>query len=145
MQIGVDFNTSAFISKLKMTEKNAQKAAQKAVEDCTLELERIASEITPIDKGTLSRSSSRRVKVTGQGIIGEVEFAVREGSMNYALWIHEGVYQLGEHSKARGGTTGWSGKYYAVGRKYLERPLKGEQAKFYEYIGNQIKGSIGGV
>lgn len=144
MEMSVHLDMTGFMSEFGTLDRRAQIAAKQAVEDCTLELERIASEISPIDKGTLSRSSTRKIKGQGETLIGEVAFSVREGGYNYALYMHEGIYNHGEGTQARGGTSGWSGKHYYAGRKFLERPLKGEQAKFYEYMGTKIMTAIGG-
>jgi len=144
MEMKLDFDTTQFMTRFSSIDRSAQNAAREALEDCTLELERIASEITPIDKGTLSRSSTRKIKRSGENIIGEVEFAVHEGGYNYAIFMHEGVYNHGAGTIARGGTTGKSGKYYYAGRKFLERPLKGEAESFFEYIAQKVEAAVGG-
>ncbi|WP_033829117.1 hypothetical protein [Bacillus andreraoultii] len=132
-----------FLSQIKLVDKRAMEAAEVAMNDVVDELTRIASEITPFDKGTLAKSHTKKVQANAGDVQAEVEFSVREGDFNYALWIHEGIYNHGEGTMNRSGTTGWSGKYYYVGRKYLERPLKGEEQAFYEHIANKIKQAVG--
>lgn len=143
MRFDMDVDASDFLSKIKLSDRRAMQAAQEAMNDVVDELVRIASEITPFDKGILSRSHTKRVNVRAGDIQAEVEFSVKEGDFNYALWIHEGVYNHGEGTMNRSGTTGWSGKRYYVGRKYLERPLKGEQQSFYQHFANKIREAVG--
>lgn len=139
----LDLKTTPFLSKLKIADKAVKIMAQRALHDVTDELIRIASEITPLDKGTLTKSHAKRVQVSPGTLQAQVEFSVQEGSFNYATWIHEGVYQHGESTGRRTGTSGWSGKHYLVGRKYLERPLKGEEVTFIDHIGREIKKVLG--
>lgn len=143
MEFNVNFNTKEFEAMLKRSEREALDAAEIAMHDVTDELTRIASEITPIDKGILTKAHTKKVTRTKDNVKGEVEFSVREGDFNYALWIHEGIYNHGIETQGRSGTTGWSGKRYYVGRKYLERPLKGEEQAFYEHIAKKIKQAVG--
>lgn len=143
MDFEMKIDARDFLSKLKMTDSRATEAADEALNDVTDELTRIASDIVPFDKGTLQRSHTKTVSKTSRDITAEVEFSVREGDFNYALWLHEGVYKHGEGTQGRSGTVGWSGKRYYAGRKYLERPLKGEEQAFYEYIANKIKQAVG--
>lgn len=143
MKLDVEFDASGFISHLDKVEKDVLKAAEVAVNDITDELIRIASEITPFDKWILAKSHERKVRVTRNGVESEVSFSVREGNFNYALWIHEGVYNYGKGTLRRSGTSGWSGKHYSAGRKFVERPLKGEERAFYEHIADSVKNAIG--
>lgn len=143
MKMELDLNTVSFLSKLKIADEDVKIRARHALHDVTDELIRIASEITPLDKGTLTKSHAKRVHVSIGNIQAQVEFSVHEGSFNYATWIHEGVYEHGTDTRRRTGTSGWSGKHYLVGRKYLERPLKGEEAVFIQHIGHEIKKVLG--
>jgi|SRR5699024_8673346 len=143
MRFELDLDIRGFERQLKQIERNALNTVETAMNDVLDELIRIASEITPFDKGILQRSYSKSLSKSSGGFKGEVTFSVREGNFNYALWIHEGVYNLGSGSAKRPGTTGWSGKRYTVGRKYLERPLKGEEEAFNRHIANEIKKAVG--
>ncbi|WP_163530885.1 hypothetical protein [Halobacillus ihumii] len=139
-----DVNASSFLTKMEMADKNAMEAGEQGMNDVVDELIRISSEITPFYKGILQKSHKRKVRKTAGNIEAEVSYSVLEGDFNYALWIHEGVYELGEESEAKGGTTGMSGKTYQVGRKYLERPLKGERQAFYDHIAKVMKNKLRG-
>lgn len=139
----LNINADEFLSKIKLSERRAMDGAEKGMTDVVNELVRIASEITPFDKGTLRKSHTSKIIKKAGDIEGEVTFSVKEGDFNYALWIHEGVYELGEESEEQTGTSGWSGKSYDVGRKYLERPMKGEERAFKEHIANVIKNELG--
>lgn len=140
----VSFDANSFTTTIQRVSKKVQDSAKVALEDCVYELIRIASEITPFEKGILQKSHSEKVKVNRSGYEGIVTFSVKEGDFNYALWTHEGIYNYGEGTLRRKGTVGWSGKYYYAGRKYVERPLKGEQEAFYKHIAKEIRKVLGG-
>ena len=121
--------------------KDAQKAMVEAVHDVSDDLVRTSSESAPHDKGILEQSFNKEVVVKGSKIIGIVDYAVVEdngqGGFNYAYWIHEGDYNLGEGSieKANGGGgVGMSGKSYPVGPKFLSGVLDGEAETYKEYM-----------
>lgn len=143
----IDFDTTEFLRALRECEEKARKGAKRGMEDCVDELVRISSEITPIDKGILQRSHATQVTETREGVEGKVEYAIREarrrGHFNYALWIHETDYRLGEASLRRPGTSGWSGITYRVGNKFLERPAKGEEEAFLNHIAEEIRRELG--
>jgi hypothetical protein len=143
MRFNMDLDASQFLSNLNRMDSRIKNIAKQAAHDIADELIRIASEITPFDKGILARSHTKQVKVVGNNVEAKITFSVKEGDFNYALWIHEGVYKHGEGTMRRAGTTGWSGKRYYAGRKYVERPLKGEQEAFFRHIARQIQNSLG--
>lgn len=143
MRFEADFNSSDFHRNLQRLGRQIVNVGETAMHDIADELTRISSEIVPLDKGTLMRSNSKKVTANKKVIEAEVSYSVREGAFNYALWIHEGIYNHGEGTMRRSGTIGWSGKRYYAGRKYLERPLKGEQEAFYKHIAKTIRESIG--
>lgn len=143
----IDMDVKELVKTLDLSDELVDETSALAVQDMTDELTRIASEIAPIDKGTLRIKHTQKVKknlFTGM-FEGHISFSVLEGDFNYALWIHEGAYELGEQSKASPGTQGWSGKHYDVGRKYLSRPLEGEREAFLEYFAVQIQKAVEGV
>jgi hypothetical protein len=118
---------------LDVKDESVRKAVEEAMEDSVDDLARIAQNIAPIDKGTLRRSVNRRKRTywsaNGGVLTGTVGFSATEGNFNYAIWAHEMEYNLGEQSQRAPGTDG-----YDVGNKYLERPLKGEAAKYFKWL-----------
>jgi len=143
----VSFDPSDFLQNMVLTERRAYDGAMLGLQDCLDELVRISSEIAPTDKGVLQRSHSTALNTKVGEVDGTVEYSVSEsngsGDFNYALWIHEGEYNLGAQSLAKPGTTGWSGTNYTVGNKYLERPLKGEEESFYRHIADEVRTAMG--
>lgn len=144
MNMDFEFDANDLLSQLNVKGKQVQQQGKQAMEDVTNELVRIASEIVAIDKGVLQKSHSEKFTVHRDGIDVEVEFSVLEKDFNYALWIHEGVYNHGEKTMKRPPTTGWSGKRYYAGRKYLERPLNGERESFINHIAKTIRKGVEG-
>lgn len=145
----IEFDATEFLRHLDLADEKAKDGAKRGMNDCVDELVRVSSEITPIDKGVLTKSHSQEVNVKADGTIeGTVEYSVNErdsrgNNFNYAQYIHEGEYELGPESKKRPGTTGWSGKHYDVGNKYLERPLEGEKEEFWKHIADEVKNELG--
>lgn len=139
MKIEIEVDEKELLEGLDKANRQVLKMAEQAMNDAVDEIVRIASEITPFDKGILQKSHSKNVKVTKDVIEGEIEFSVREGNFNYALWTHEGIYNYGEGTLRRPGTVGWSGRKYEAGRKYLERPIKGEEQAVRKHIAETIR------
>jgi hypothetical protein len=130
--------------------KAVHKAVEEAIYDVSDDLVRTSSETTPHDKGILEQSFGRSVAWKNRNeIVAVVDYSVKEengqNGFNYALWIHEGDYNLGENSQKKaqaGGGVGMSGQSYAVGNKYLTRVLYGEEETYKEYIQKKINESI---
>ncbi|MDQ0976615.1 hypothetical protein QFZ31_006667 [Neobacillus niacini] len=114
------------------------------------DLERVASETTPYDEGDLEMGGFHDVDKDGAKIIGWVGFEAfndnpnRSYDFNYAIWIHEETYNLGEKSKQKSGGSGLSGATYAVGNKYLTRPHEGEAPHYRKLIEQEIKKALKG-
>lgn len=125
-----------------------RKTAIETMKDCMKDLERVASETTPYDEGDLEMGGFRDVDIEGSKIVGWVGFEAwndnpnRSYDFNYAIWIHEENYNLGEKSKQKSGGRGISGKSYPVGKKYLTRPLEGEAPTYRNLIEQEIKKAL---
>ena len=139
----IEIDSSEFEQMLSRFGERAVEAAQLALQDCADDLERTAADTVPIDKGTLTRSSYQEKTQNGDGLKITVEFAVRENGFNYAIYMHEATYELGEQSRARNGGVGMSGKRYDVGRKYLERVANGEKQTYINHITNMVRSAAG--
>lgn len=125
----LDFRS--FDGNMRRIEKEVMKSSERSVQDCVDDLARIASNIAPIDKSSLRKSHKKEVKKSGDQIIGEVSFsAFGRGGFNYALAMHEWSYTPSVTGAFNG---------YAIGRKYLERPLKGESQKYLRWIGEGMQ------
>lgn len=123
-----------------------QKAVRSAVKVVAQDLARTASETAPHLTGDLEDSYTISYSGTnGVHAQATIEFAVYHGSFNYAVAMHEWMYNLGEGSQAKSGGTGMSGATYSVGRKYLIRVLQGEAFTYADYIGYKFREAIGGV
>ena len=121
--------------------RKVKDAVEEAIYDVTDDLIRTSSEATPHWHGILEQSYGRDVGWNGKRIIATVDYSVVEehgqNGFNYAYYMHEGDYNLGEKSQekaAGGGGVGMSGQSYPVGPKYLTRVLEGEEATYKKYI-----------
>jgi hypothetical protein len=139
---GMEFDFSGVVANMEVATARVKLAARHGVQDSVDDLKRIAADIAPIDSGDLRRSGHAKVTQSQNEIVGEVGFRAVDNSSgrqyNYAIWIHEGEYNLGPQSVAAPGTGG-----YEVGNKYLERPLKGEANKYMRWIAQEIEGVVG--
>lgn len=135
--MGFEIDDKDFVMKVTQIGERVPKAALKAVQKSTLDLEMIATNIAPIDKGTLRGSANAEVQNKGLWIVGEVAFSAVNNGFNYAIWTHEYTYELGPQSKAAPGFAG-----YSVGNKYLSRPLEGESSKYFRWWADAIKEAI---
>jgi hypothetical protein len=140
--MSLTFNFANVVANLAQTTSEIRAAAKLGIQDSVDDLKRIAVDIAPIDSSDLRRSGHATVTETPTNIIGEVSFSAVDTTggqhFNYAIWIHEGEYNLGPLSAAAPGTDG-----YEVGNKYLERPLKGEAEKYVRWIAEEIEEAVG--
>lgn len=126
--------------------KAVEKSCLESMKICMKDLGRVASETTPYDEGDLEMAYTHEAKKVSDGVVGSVEFAVYNEDFNYAIWIHEETYNLGEKSKekaAGGGGVGLSGATYPVGRKYLTRPFEGEAETYRDIIEDNLAKDLG--
>lgn len=125
------FDLGSFNSNMTRIASGADAAGTRAMQDCVDDLARISSNIAPIDKSSLRKSHKKSVKKEGGNIVGEVSFsAYGRGNFNYAIAMHEWSYTPSQAGSFNG---------YAVGAKYLERPLKGESQKYLTWLGEGIQ------
>ncbi|MCS0827386.1 hypothetical protein NX029_26080 [Cytobacillus firmus] len=125
------------LSNLNRVKRDVKSAVEEAVHDVTDDLVRTSSETAPHWKGILEQSYGKSVTWRGNQCVGVVDYSVKEDGFDYAVWIHEGEYQLGEKSEEKasaGGGVGMSGKSYPVGNKFLTRPLYGEAETYRKHI-----------
>ncbi|MFP3427061.1 hypothetical protein, partial [Pseudoalteromonas sp. SIMBA_162] len=126
---------------ISVTTKAVEDAVEEGIYDVTDDLIRTSSESAPHWKGILEQSYSREVVKSGTRTVATVDYTVKEqnsnGGFNYAYYMHEGDYDLGEKSKekaASGGGVGMSGRSYPVGQKFLTNVLDGEEETYIAYI-----------
>ncbi|ABY46829.1 hypothetical protein BcerKBAB4_5335 (plasmid) [Bacillus mycoides KBAB4] len=136
MSDGLTIDMSSFISAMQRIEQGALEGAEKGLNDCADDLIRISSNLAPLDKGSLRKSHTKKLKVSATGVTADVSFSIRgRNGFDYAVAMHEWSY-----------TPKQSGSYmgYAVGRKYLERPLKMELPKYNRWIADAVRRGMGG-
>lgn len=129
------------LNNLNQIKRNVKSAVEEAVHDVSDDLVRTSSETAPHWKGILEQSYGKSVAWRGNKCVAVVDYSVKEDNgqngFDYAIWIHEGDYELGEESEKKassGGGVGMSGKSYPVGNKFLTRPLNGEADTYRKHI-----------
>ncbi len=139
---------TGFNKNMKKIEKAVFNASTKTMKMAMKDLERVASETAPYEEGDLEMGGFHDVDVNGKEITGWVGFEAwndspnRSYDFNYAIWIHEETYNLGDGSKQKGGGSGMSGASYPVGNKYLTRPHEGEAPTYRNKIEEEVKKSL---
>jgi hypothetical protein len=145
-QFRIDVDFGDVLRGLSRMESQAKDAVKVAVEDCADDLVRVSSEIAPHDKGILEKAHAKEVRVIGAMVEATISYTVREqnsrGRFNYALYMHEGIYNLGPGSRQKPGTSGMSGRTYTVGNKFLERPLEGEKEAYKNHIEEAVQRAV---
>lgn len=133
------------LSNIKKITKQSTKSSMGTIVD---DLTQVASDTAPVDEGVLETSGTNGLIVGGTKIEGWVKFEAwanaknRSYDFNYAIWIHEATYNLGPKSLMKSGGNGMSGAHYAVGNKYLTRPLYGEANTYRDLIEENLKNSL---
>lgn len=114
-------------------------AVKSALTETMEDLKRCASGFAPKDTGHLESSGRIEVKQANTEIIGEVVYEVTADAYNYAIIMHEGMYNLGEGSKGKsGGTSKFGNVSHTVGRKYLEVPFHQLLPAYIDHIAHVI-------
>ncbi|SHE66268.1 hypothetical protein SAMN05444392_102276 [Seinonella peptonophila] len=139
MRIKVDVDVD--LGKLDVLKSIIPEIIEQRVQNVGDSLAMTASGAAPHDEGILEKSYD--VTVSGSVIASAiVGFKATNRGFDYALMMHEGDYNLGPGSLAKSGGIGMSGANYAVGRKYLHRPLYGEANKYTQYINLALVAAI---
>lgn len=104
-------------------------AVEQALNECAEDLLNAAQSLAPLDEGTLMGSGS-----VDPAIKQNDEMEARVGfNTEYALRMHEDIYNLGPISKQKPSFDGMP-----VGRKYLSRPLQKYEQKYIDYIASKV-------
>lgn len=135
-------NVKVDTKKIPLAVSAALSASYQGVVDCGQDLARASSGAAPHDKGILEKSYTVTPRKTANGGEVSVSYAAYEDGFNYAIKMHEGSYNLGPGSLSKPGGTGMSGARYAVGPKYLERPLRGESETYKKHIQDQVSNAL---
>jgi len=128
----ITHNVDQLFTSLDWTKEEVKKAAERGIELATEDLLKKSTHLAPLDKGTLRKTAGRNIRHTETGVVGEVYFHVAEQDKNgnpvdYALYTHE----LGERYK-NPTTPGTQ-------PKYLERPLKENEAQYKQMIAEEVR------
>lgn len=124
-----EINLDQFI---KQMENWTDEAIDKALETTNENLEDLlnkSNEYAPIDKGDLvGNGSVDPAKKQGDELRSRVGY-----SKEYALRMHEDIYNLGEQSQEKQESTGKK-----IGRKYLSRATNENSDKYSKYLAEKL-------
>jgi hypothetical protein len=131
---------------------NTTRGASQLMEEHAHIAARRAADYAPSDKGNLA--DSIEVVTKRDGVNGRNTFYVQidpahtgtrttKGVGAYAMYMHEGVYDLGEDSQLKdlsmGGSGGGIGKGGKVGRKFLQRAMSDQHKELMVDFKHLIK------
>jgi len=138
MEFKLDFDTECkkMIQRFERVGKETGREAEKIVNVILDKLHGEAVDRVPVDEGFLEKSFEKKIiKALHAGnVIGHVFIPANAPASDYALWIHEAEYELGERSKQKDASVRAD-----VGRKYLERALSENERAFGLYIYKRLK------
>lgn len=124
---------------IKALQKEIPKSVKELVRDVGDSLAMTASGAAPHDEGILEKSYDVSTFAKGSIIASAlVGFHATNKGFDYSLMMHDGDYNLGPGSRDKSGGYGLSGAIYSVGRKYLHRPLYGEEQTYSKYINDEL-------
>jgi hypothetical protein len=92
----------------------------------------------PIDEGNLQHSLQAKTEIEPGKVEAVVFIPANSPAADYALHMHEGVYNLGPVSQQKQASQG-----EMVGRKYLERALAENEERLTRMIGEELKKAAG--
>jgi hypothetical protein len=98
------------------------------------DLQNASSSLAPLDEGGLMQSGN----VTSATKVGDEVIASVGFNTEYALRMHEDIYNLGETSEKKPDFDGMK-----VGRKYLQQPTEKYGQKYNDFIAEKVKGVFG--
>lgn len=128
------FNTREFDAGLRKALSQHPQQAMQAMRDIKNLLVIEVKKRTPVREGHLTAS------ITGEAVKNEKSWAatvfvpLNSPAADYAVWLHEGDYNLGPNSLAKQGKTGC-----AVGPKYITRAIEENRKKIVEIMREALK------
>lgn len=128
------FNTRDFDSRLrKLLLSHPQKAAR-AMRDIKNLLVLEVKKRTPVREGHLTASITGDVVQNEKSWAATVFVPLNSPAAPYAVWLHEGQYNLGENSAAKQDKTGC-----VVGPKYITRAIEENKERIIEIMREALK------
>lgn len=137
----IEFDTKQFRQRLNLYDAKTFASAARAMTENTLDLERKAGELVPVDEGTLLGSGNSRVDASAnkREIVGSVSY-----NTPYAEAVHERMapevaplgttMQPGPRTRAKPGN-----EFGPAGGGYLRRPLHGKRDRYFKNIADKVK------
>lgn len=125
------------VTRLDSLGSRAVREAREIVSDATDKLQEETIARVPIDEGFLQRSVEK--KVTGgtvSAVTGTVYIPTNAPASDYAMYMHEGEYELGEISRQKQAKN----PKIHVGRKYMERALTENMRQFNLLFISRLRG-----
>jgi len=128
------FNTREFDAKLRRALMEQPQQAAAAMRDIRNLLVMEVKKRTPVREVHLDAIITGEVVPYAKSWAATVFVPVNSPAAPYAVWLHEGQYQLGENSQAKQGKTGC-----AVGPKYITRGIEDNKERIVAIMREALK------
>lgn len=129
----LDRDVKRMLRKLHLFDAEAHEKLVKITKQATDKIEEESVLRSPVDEGNLQGSHESKVEDKKEDIIGHIYIPANSPAADYALYMHESHYNLGEQSLAKQAKVN-----VVVGRKYLERALNENRNKLKLFFIKQI-------
>jgi hypothetical protein len=133
---GFDRDIPAMVRRLHEIDDQARKKCVAIMREVVGQFKAEAVKRAPIEFGNLEKSFSEKVieAALKDEVVGVVWIAANALASDYALYMHEFEYELGEKSQDKQDV-----QDVTVGRKYLERALTENEKAFGLFIYRKLK------
>lgn len=115
-----------------------QNGAKAIVRKVTSELKKESQTRVPVDEKDLTNAHVMRIEGQGIDTVGTVYITETDPVKYYAIWIHEGFYNLGPLSIKK-----QMGQSEIVGRKFMQRAFDDNKERWRAYIVSELRRLIG--
>ena len=131
---GLDEDIKRMIKKLDLTDDKIHKDVKQMITEATDKLQEESILRSPFDEGFLQASHERKIEDKKTKVQGHVYIPANSPASDYALYMHERIYNLGKHSLEKQAKVD-----VVVGRKYLERAFTENTNKFKLFFIKKLK------
>lgn len=128
------FNTRELDAGIRKELSEQPRLAEIAMRDVRNLLVMEVKKRTPVQEGHLTASITGEVVRNNRSWAATVFVPVNSPASTYAIWLHEGNYNLGKNSIAKQGKSGC-----AVGPKYITRAIEENKANIIGIMRDALK------
>ncbi len=134
MALQFRYSTRELEAGVRRAMQEQPRKAQRAMRDVSMLLAKEVKRRTPVDEGHLTNSVTAEVVQYRKSWAATVYIPINSQAAPYAVWLHEGQYNLGKNSLAKQGKTNC-----AVGPKYITRAIDDNRGRILDLLRDAMK------